>query len=65
MSPNEWSDLSEYIFGSDDGILDLNRYWADVDRIYVEAERCQNRHKDENSWVVVLRAVLDMMEEYS
>ncbi|KAH9204357.1 hypothetical protein DL95DRAFT_398581 [Leptodontidium sp. 2 PMI_412] len=64
-SPNEWSDLPEDIFGSDDGIPDLDRYWGDVDRIYVEAERCQNRHKDENAWVTVVRAVLDMMEEYS
>jgi hypothetical protein len=64
-SPNEWSDLPEDIFGSDHGIQDLDRYWGDVDRIYVEAERCQNRHKDENAWVTVVRAVLDMMEEYS
>ena len=65
-SSNEYSDLSEDVFGDDDnGIPDLDRYWGAVDRIYVEAERCQNRHKDENAWVAVVRAVLDMMEEYS
>ena len=53
-----------YIFFWTRGISDLDRYWVDDDRIHVEAERYQNRHKDENAWVAVVRAVLDMMEEH-
>lgn len=32
--------------------------WKRVHSIYIEAERCQNHHKDENAWVEIVRSVL-------
>lgn len=38
----------------------LETLWKQVRAIYVEAERCRNHEKDENSWVRVVWNVLQM-----
>ena len=58
--PDGFDDIPENMFhGSVETLTpDIELLWRQIHSVYIEAERCQNHHKDENAWVDVVRSVL-------
>ena len=42
----------------EDHTRDLEDVWKQIQAAYLEAERCQNYHTDENVWTEIVRLVL-------
>lgn len=58
--PDGFEYIPENIFDEDAKVMtkELEDMWQQINSVYVEAERCQKHHKDENAWVKVVCAML-------
>jgi hypothetical protein len=67
MWGDEADELPDEIFqtDADTEIEDMSRYWYNVNRLYVEAECCDNGLKGENAWVLIVHGVLNASECFS